>query len=213
MDRAKRFWDEQRGLLRALLAAALLLVAALPAAAKVEVDFDPNLDFSRFKTYAYIGGVDKLLMMPLNPDLINNRVHRALQREMTKKGLREVQPNENPDLVVRYWASGEIQANVAATGAWGPYGPYLGTYWGYMYDQISATTTRQGILVLDLIDTKNKDLAWRLYLVRKIVNVDKDWKKANNDFTKGFESYPPSAKQIAAKQKERANEKPKPEQP
>jgi hypothetical protein len=48
--------------------------------------------------------------------------------------------------------------------------------------------------------------------VRKIVKVDKDWKKADQDFRKGFESYPPSAKQIEQKKKERANEKPKPEQ-
>jgi hypothetical protein len=42
---------------------------------------------------------------------------------------------------------------------------------------MSASSTREGMLVLDLIDAKNKDLAWRLYLVRKIVKVDKDWKK------------------------------------
>jgi hypothetical protein len=44
-------------------------------------------------------------MLQLNPELINDRVHRALRRELTKKGLREVQPNESPDLVVRYWAN------------------------------------------------------------------------------------------------------------
>jgi hypothetical protein len=44
------------------------------------------------------------------------------------------------------------------------------------------------MLVLDLIDAKNKDLAWRLYLVRK-------------DFRKGFESYTPSAKQIEQKKR------------
>ena len=34
---------------------------------------------------------------------------------------------------------------------------------------MSASSTREGMLVLDLIDAKNKDLAWRrLYLVRKI---------------------------------------------
>ena len=67
------------------------------------------------------------------------------------------------------------------------------------------------MLVLDLIDANHRDLAWRLYLVRKIVNVEKDWKKADADFTKGFESYAPSAKLIEEKKKERANEKPKPE--
>jgi len=77
---------------------------------------------------------------------------------------------------------------------------------------MSASSTCEGMLVLDLIDAKNKDVARRLYLVRKIVKVDKDWKKADQDFSNGFESYPPSAKQIEQKKKERANEKPTPEQ-
>jgi hypothetical protein len=58
-------------------------------------------------------------MLQLNPELINDRVHRALRRELTKKGLREVQPNESPDLVVRYWANSQVQVHVAATGNWG----------------------------------------------------------------------------------------------
>jgi hypothetical protein len=101
-------------------------------------------------------------MLQLNPELINDRVHRAVQRELTKKGLREVQPSENPDLVVRYWANSQVQVNVAATGNWRPNGPYLGTYWGFLYDTMSASSTREGMLVLDLIEAKNKDLAWRL---------------------------------------------------
>jgi len=197
--------------LRVRIGLLVLLMAGLPTMAKVEVDFNPDLDFSQFKTYAYIGGVEHLVMLQLNPELINDRVHRAVQRELTKKGLREVQPSENPELVVRYWANSQVQVNVAATGNWGPYGSYLGTYWGFLYDTMSASSTREGMLVLDLIDAKNKDLAWRMYLVRKIVKVDKDWKKADQDFRKGFESYPPSAKQIERKKEERANEKPKPE--
>ena len=117
--------------LRVRIGLLVLLMAGLPAMAKVEVDFNPNLDFSQFKTYAYIGGVEHLVMLQLNPELINDRVHRAVRRELTKKGLREVQPSENPDLVVRYRANSQVQVNVAATGNWGPYGPHLGTYWGF----------------------------------------------------------------------------------
>jgi hypothetical protein len=40
----------------------------------------------------------------LNPNQLNNQIHRAVTRELTAKGLREVKPEENPDLVVRYWA-------------------------------------------------------------------------------------------------------------
>jgi len=85
--------------LRVRIGLLVLLMAGLPAMAKVEVDFNPDLDFSQFKTYAYIGGVEHLVMLQLNPELINDRVHRAVQRELTKKGLREVQPSENPELV------------------------------------------------------------------------------------------------------------------
>jgi len=212
MNAVKRVLEKQGGALRAWVGLLILFAMALPATAKVEFDFDPNLDFSTFKTYAYLGGVENLVMMQLNPELITDRVHRAVQREMAKKGLRELQPNQEPDLVVRYWANSNTQLSSAALGSWGPFGPFLGNYWGYMYDLMSIQSTRQGMLVLDLIDAKNKDLAWRLYVAEKIINVDKDWKRADEDFTKGFQSYPPSAKQIEDKKKERANEKPKPEQ-
>ena len=212
MTAVNRVREKHGGALRGWMGLLILLALALPSVAKVEVDFDPNLAFSQFKTYAYIGGVEHLVMMQLNLQLITDRVHRAVQREMEKKGLREVQPNQNPDLVVRYWAHSNTELSSAALGSWGPFGPFLGNYWGYMYDLMSIQSTREGLLVVDLIDTKNKDLAWRLYVAEKIINVDKGWKKADEDFTKGFESYPPSAKQFEDKKKERANEKPKPEQ-
>jgi hypothetical protein len=194
-----------------LLLAVFLTVSAMPASAKVQVDFNPEIDFSRYKTFAYIGGVENLVMLQLNPELINDRVHRAVTREMTAKGLREVQSNDNPDLVVRYWANSSTQINVSAMGNWGPYGAYIGSYWGFLYDTVTATSQREGSLLLDLIDPRKKDLVWRLYIMRKINNVDKAWKQADEDFTKGFESYPPSQKEIEAKIKERAEHKPKQE--
>ena len=105
----------------------------MPASAKVVVDFDPAVDFSKFKTFAYIGGVDSLVSMQINPDLIKNRVHRAVARELVKKGLREVQPEENPDLVVRYWANSQSHATIAVNTNWGPYGPFIDYYWGFWY--------------------------------------------------------------------------------
>jgi hypothetical protein len=192
-----------------LVAALLFLAAVSPTLAKTDVDFDPNLDFTKFKTFAFIGGVDNLVMLPVNPERISNRVHRAVTREMTAKGLREVQPNQNPDLVVRYWASTSQQLNVASMGNWGPYGAYVGSYWGWMYDTMSASSSKEGSLILDLIDPRRKTLAWRLYLTRKLSNSDKDWKKADEEFTKAFESYPPSDKEKDAKRKERAAHPPK----
>ena len=72
---------------------------AFPAAAKMATDFDPNRDFSKFRTFSFIGGVEQLVRLQLNPNQLNNQIHRAVTRELTAKGLREVKPEENPDLV------------------------------------------------------------------------------------------------------------------
>jgi len=82
-----------------------------------------------------------------------------------------------------------------------------------MYDTVSASSSKEGSLILDLIDSHPKTLAWRLYLTRKLSNSDQDWKKADEEFTKALESYPPSDKEKDAKRKERAAHPPKNDQP
>ena len=192
--------------------ALLASLAALPLLAKTEVDFDPNLNFSKYKTFAFIGGVENLVMLPVDSVVMDNRVRRAVTRELTGKGLREVQPGQNPDLVVRYWVTTSQQVNVATMGNWGPYGRSIGSYWGWMYDSVSAAS-KDGSLLVDLIDAKGKNLAWRVYLIRKLTSSDIDWNKADEDFAKAFQSYPPSDKDKEAKRKERTEHPPKPNQP
>ncbi|MFI5097623.1 MAG: DUF4136 domain-containing protein [Candidatus Acidiferrales bacterium] len=185
------------------------LFFALPVQAKVVVDFDPNLDFSRYKTYAFIGGVENLVAIQLNPELIEIRMHHSVSREMDKRGLRQVKPAENPDLVVRYWANSSTQVDVAVAGNWGPYGAYVGGDWSFLFESVSASSKKEGALIIDLIDPKAKSLAWRLYLIRKITNPDKEWKKADEEISSGFESYPPSNQAKEDKKKERAEHPPK----
>jgi hypothetical protein len=84
--------------LRFLLLALLSPLSALPGIAKIAADFDPNLDFSQFKSFAFIGGVKQLVRMQLNPDLLNNRIHRTVSLELTAKGLYEVDSEE-----IRTW--------------------------------------------------------------------------------------------------------------
>jgi hypothetical protein len=192
-----------------LVASLFLLLFAMPAAAKIVVDFDPNLDFSKYKTFAYIGGIDSLVMLQVNPDLIKNRVHRSAARELVKKGLREVQPNGDPDIVVRYWANSETELSASANANWGPYGPFVDSYWGFWFDNVTAVSSREGSLQIDLIDARGKILAWRVYILRRITNADKIWKQAGEDISKGFEDFPPSAKEVAEKKKEREEHTPK----
>ena len=185
-----------------------LYLAPVPAAAKLATDFDPNRDFASFKTFAFIGGVEHLARMQLNPDLLNNRIHRAVTRELTAKGLREVTPEENPDLVVRYWANSQMDVNVGANTNWGAYGPYVGYHWGPIYNSMDASVTHQGTLSIEFIDPHSHDLAWRMLASVKILHTDPDkiWKTADNNIKDAFKRYPPSPKDIEAKKKQWAKE-------
>jgi Domain of unknown function (DUF4136) len=189
-----------------LLLGMLSLLIVFPASAKLATDFNPDLDFSKYKTFAYIGGVESLVMLQLNPDLLNNRIHRAVVRELTAKGLREVQPEENADLVVRYWVEAESNAQVTGQTFWGTYGSYYGGYWTVMYTEMSTPVTHKGTLGIELIDTRGRDLAWRLFVSEKIIHNDPDkiWNTADSNIVKAFKRYPPTAKAIEEKKAERA---------
>jgi hypothetical protein len=93
-----------------LLFVAVLLSSFLfapRAASKISTDFDPHIDFSQLKTFAFVGSVEQLVRLQLNPEQLNNRIHRAATRELTAKGLREVEPKEcnpsNRDLPGTSW--------------------------------------------------------------------------------------------------------------
>ena len=180
------------------------LTCVSPGYAKVATDFNPHLDFSKFATFAYIGGIEQLLKLQLNPDLLKNRIHRSVVRELTSKGLREVQPEENPDLVVRYWVETESESVVTGSSNWGVYGPYYGSYWGVVYTTMDTPTTHRGAIGIELINAKDRDLAWRLFVSEKIIhsNPDKIWKTADSGIKKAFKSYPPGAKAVEEKKVE-----------
>jgi hypothetical protein len=186
------------------------LLLAPSALAKMGVDFDPNLDFSKFKTFAYIGGANTLEFRQLNPNYITDRVHTGVSQALIQRGLKEVKPDEQPDLVVRYWANSQSQVVSPSAGTWGQFGQYVSDYWAYTYDLMKSESALDASLVIDLIDAKRKDLAWRLYMEQKIVDDDSIWNKVLNEISKGFQSYPPSKKQIEEKRKERAEHPPKP---
>jgi uncharacterized protein DUF4136 len=194
-----------------------LLLCALPVAGKVAIDFDPNLDFARYKTFAYIGGQEQLQRLQLNPDQLNNQIHRSIVRELTNKGLREVQPTESPDLVVRYWVQTNNESGVGYGASWGIYGTYWTGHWSVQYISMHTHTSNEGLLGIELIDTKIRGLAWRMFATEKIYHTEpaKIWKVADNSIKKGFKGYQPSAKDVAAKKEQWAKENAqvKPSQP
>lgn len=193
--------------IRSCLLILIILSGLVPVvSAKTTTDFDPNIDFGKFKTFAYVGAVENLVSIAIDPELINIRFHRMVVRELEKKGLHEVSPGQDPDLIVRYWANPATQVDVAVMGNWGAYGPYITGGWSGVFNSVSASNRHMGMLILDLIDPKAKALVWRAYLVRKMSDPDKDPKKAEDEFSESFKSFPPSEKDKEEKRQERARE-------
>ena len=190
-----------------------LACLALPAGAKSNVDLNPDLDFTKYKTFAFIGGVEHLTMMQVNPNQLRDTVHEAVSRELTKKGLKEVHREQNPDLVVRYLAESNTQVNYAGDDDWGGYDKFTVDWWAWSYTLWMSSTTRDGSLMIDLIDAKRRALAWRLFLQQKILNVDKLPEKIEKEITKGFEDYPPTEKDKEEARKEHAKHPKPPKDP
>jgi hypothetical protein len=203
--------NRQDFILPAIVAIVFLSLLLSPSShAKTTTDFDPNLNFSAYKTFAYLGGTNLLEFRPLNPHYISDKVHEGVSQALTQRGLTEVQPDQHPDLVVRYWANSQSNLAIPDAGVFLEYSSFLGGYWAYTYDLMSTSTVLDGSLTIDLIDPKRKDLAWRVYLEQKIVDDDSIWRRVIAGISKAFEDYPPSAKQITEKKKERAEHPPKP---
>jgi uncharacterized protein YheU (UPF0270 family) len=200
--------EDPRRKLLLLLSGMLSLLMAFPASAKIATDFDPNLDFSKFKTFAFIGGVEQLVRMQVNPDQLNNQIHRAVTRELTAKGFHEVTPEQDPDLVIRYFVESQKGVNVATNTNWGVYGPYYGYHWGFIYYSMETSTTHVGTLGIDLIDPHSRDLAWRMLVNVKIFHTEpeKIWKTADSNIKNAFKRYPPSPKEIEEKKQQWAKE-------
>ena len=132
----------------------LLLLVVSCSSVRVNSDYDKKVDFSQFKTYAfYKTGIDKVEIS----DLDKKRILRSIDEEMATKGLTK---SETPDLLININTKAEKNINVNQFYAGYGYGWGYGwnPYWG---GHTSVTTSTEGILTIDLIDAKKKELIWQ----------------------------------------------------
>ena len=122
---------------------------------RVDADFDNNVDFSTYKTYAFQkSGIDKAEIS----DLDKKRILRAIDAEMSKKGYTK---SESPDLLINIFTKERERVDVDQYNAGWGYGwgwgwnPYI---WG---GRTYVSTSTEGTLYIDLIDAKKKELIWQ----------------------------------------------------
>ena len=77
-----------------LIPVLLLFILSSSSSVRVNSDYEKNVDFSQFKTYAFNKtGIDKVEIS----DLDKKRILRAIDAELSKKGMTK---SETPDLLI-----------------------------------------------------------------------------------------------------------------
>jgi len=145
------------------LAAATVLISACASTPAIHRETNPDVSISSYKTFGFLS--------PLATDkfpyesLLTQHLKDATRRMTESKGY--VFSNGTPDLLLNFYVNIQNKQDVRATP--GPaYVGYAGGYYGYRsgYYRVYNTTTietvnyKQGTLTIDLIDAKQKVLAW-----------------------------------------------------
>lgn len=171
----------------------LLLLIAVTSCTSVRVaaDYDKNVDFNNYKTFAFFKtGIDKAEIS----DLDKRRILRAIETELIAKGFSK---SENPDLLVSIFTKSRQKVNVYNNG-YGYYGygwRWSPFYWGNSYYSNVSTST-EGTLYVDFIDANKKELVWQGmgtgYLTQ---NMEKKEARFIEFVAKIMEKYPPGLQQ------------------
>ena len=177
----------------ALVVAAVLALTSAAGCATVSVstDFDRSVDFSRYRTFVFVGG--RLSNNGISDDgntLVKDRIHNAVVATLRTKGLTE--SPENADLAVGYWAGARTKTEIEGMPPYAPeFGPYwYGGWWGPGYSQWWTRTYDEGTLVIDLVDRTNHRLVWRAYARTEVKQPVSD-EKVRQIVERAFKDFPP----------------------
>ena len=168
----------------------LFLLMVSCQAVHVNSDFDKNVDFSQFKTYAfYKNGIDKVEIS----DLDKKRILRSIDNQMQKKGFTK---SETPDMLINIFTKERQQVDVNQFNAGFGYGWGFGWnpfFWGG--NQTAVNQYTEGTLYIDLIDAKKKEMIWQGEGNGNLTQKSDKKDEVINEFvTRILEQYPPTLK-------------------
>src|ERR1700752_3662542 len=152
------------GTLKAAGAVLLLLLATGATAQTVKVNWQEDAPFSDYRTYAWQPSKNQ------GAHFYQQWVQKDVDDELAQKGLRKVDADQNPDLYLYYHVMSQEVVDSTTTddgvgfggGPWGFWGGWGG--WGGFAPDIAQTEAEPrmlGILSVDMVDAKKKQMVWR----------------------------------------------------
>ncbi len=139
-----------------IIAVGLIALLSSCSSLNISTDFDPTQDFSKYKTYrwARIKERDPNDILSKNI-MLRKRVQVAVNNVLKEKGFTKLDKGK-PDFIVFIHAGVQQRMNVYHHG-----GYYYGGWWGPYGGYTSVSHYKQGTLVVDIVDTEEKELSWR----------------------------------------------------
>lgn len=184
-----------------VLVFAAALVSTSAQAAKPQIQWDPEYDFSTVRTFQWRSADQATLAQ--NDPFLHSRIVNAIQYQLTGHGLTEVQ--SNPDVYVSYHASMQTDTRLESDSfGYGMGGYGMGGWGHYGYGSVGpvTTTTRvvevnSGTLLIDVVDAEGNELIWRG--VADGINVSSDPEKMQKNAVKAIEKMAKQYDKLKAK--------------
>lgn len=148
--------DSMRSATRALFVATALCAGLACSTLKVSDDYDPAVDFAKYRSYAWLPDQPGPTGRPrLDSPLVQERIRKAIDAALAGKGYSE--SAQSPDFLVRYDLTAERRVDVSSYDT-----PYY-TRYGYRM-VLPETVVREydvGSLIVDVADAREKKVVWR----------------------------------------------------
>jgi hypothetical protein len=155
----------------------IVFAATTAQAQLVTYDYDRSAMFSHYRTYAWTRNTELT-------DANHERVVRAIDAALVKKGLAQVEATAGPDVLVTYHVSFEIEGyGLGAVG-------FAGKSWGAVGIQRILVET----LVIDIADAQTGKTVWQSRFtcdIRSSATLESRSKTIAKATERMFKEYPP----------------------
>jgi hypothetical protein len=168
----------------------LLSVSMAGLAQNIDIEYDKNRDFSKYKTFSF--GESEIFtpkdQKAIDSDKLHGWVKETLTRELEAKGLKRM--DSLGDLVASYVIGSSVRSEIENVG------PLGGTPGMVAQPRSSMRDYNTGSFIIDLKD-KSNNLVWRVN-AETILNSEQVQSSIDEIVTKGFRKY---GKPVKAKKK------------
>jgi hypothetical protein len=168
----------------------MFLFAGKSSAGQVKTDYDRSADFGRYKTYSW----EKVKTQdPLNVERIKN----AVNADLAAKGWSQVNSGGDISIMAMEITHDQQTLNTFYDGFGGGWGwrRFGGGGFGGLGEATTRTETyKVGTLVVDLFDSRTKQLVWRGNSSDTLSNnSNKNIQNLDKDVAKMFKQFPPDS--------------------